>query len=78
MFQWSGYIVPTGVVPVRKRLRESVARSRWLGSSRHQALESAQLSATSMVRVAPSYVSATQEPLRQKAWPGAPSLVPVQ
>ena len=50
----------------------------WYGSSRHQALESAQLSATSMFSVAPLYLSVTHEPLRQKGWFCAPSLVPVQ
>src|SRR2546430_13486371 len=79
LFQWFGSRSPTGVPLARRnRLIESLARSRWLGSSRHQALESPQLSATSMVSVAPLYWSLTKDPLRQNGWFCAPSLVPVQ
>src|SRR2546430_17061788 len=69
---------PTGTPFCRNRFSEACDRSRWLGSSRHHALESPQLSATIMVRVAPLYLSLTNDPLRQNGWLGAPSLVPVQ
>ena len=73
-----GSRLPTGA-PLRvNRFSDGLARSRWYGSSRHQALASPQLSATIMSRVAPLNASATQEPLRQNACPGAPSLTPVQ
>src|SRR4051794_4626283 len=78
LFQWSGYMSPTVVPFWANWLSEPLARSRWYGSSRHQALESPQLSATSMFRVAPLYLSAVHEPLRQNACPGEPSLTPVQ
>ena len=73
-----GSRLPTAA-PLRvNRLSEGLDRSRWYGSSRHQAFESPQLSATSIMSVAPLYPSATQEPLRQNACPAAPSLTPVQ
>jgi hypothetical protein len=52
LFQWSRRS-PTAVPFFWNWLIDGLARSRWLGSSRHQAFASAQLSATSIVRVAP-------------------------
>src|SRR4051812_41421096 len=78
LFQWFGYMSPTATPLRSKRFSEPFARSRWYGSSRHQPLESPQLSATIMLRTAPLYWSAVNEPPRQNAWLGAPSLTPVQ
>src|SRR5690242_20527861 len=78
LFQWVGYMSPTAVPFLANVFSEPCARSRWYGSSRHQALESPQLSATIMLRTAPLYWSETNEPLRQNGCPGAPSLTPVQ
>src|SRR3954452_12771059 len=78
LFQWLGYMSPTATPFFWNRFSEPLARSRWSGSSRHQPLESPQLSATIMLRTAPLYWSAVNEPLRQNAWLGAPSLTPVQ
>ena len=59
-------------------LSEACARSTWYGLSLHQALPSSQLSATTKSRVAPLNWSDTSDPGVQKAWPGAPVLVPSQ
>jgi len=78
LFQWAGYMSPTGWPFSTKLFSEDWARSTWYGSSLHQALPSSQLSATTKSSVAPLYWSLIHDPLRQNGSPGAPSLVPVQ
>jgi len=78
LFQWLGYMSPTGEPFSANWFSEACARSMWYGSSLHQAFPSSQLSATSMSSVAPLYLSETQDPFRQNGWFGAPSLTPVQ
>src|SRR4051812_48813465 len=78
LFQCDGYRSGIGAPFFTNLFSESFDRSRWYLSSRHQALESPQLSATIMSRVPSLYASGVHAPLRQNACPSWPSLTPVQ
>jgi len=78
-----GLAVPPHGVPLRAKAvgaGSAVRQVPWSPKSTDPPTASTALCATftAVIRVAPLYVSATQEPLRQKGRPGAPSLVPVQ